>query len=411
MKAHSPVFSELLSSLMHPGLKQIDLSLDRIERHLAAIGDPQERIPPVIHIAGTNGKGSTVAFLKSMFNRAGYRCHVFTSPHLVHFRERVVVGDVMLTESELMPRLEAIKARTQSYPLTFFEANTVLALELFAEYPADITLLEVGMGGRFDATNVIAKPLCSVITPISFDHQEFLGNTIDQIAFEKAGIIKPGVPVFTAPQHPDALDVLRRQASLNDSPFTLAEPLPQNVRLGLFGEHQRVNGGLAATVAHAIKSRGFPAIHESFVAEGLATASWPGRLQQLSQGPLLDALKENVTLYLDGGHNASAASALADWARMQDKPVYLVLAMSAQKDVEAFLTPLKPVISGLILCEIPDEPFAMPLEQLARAAESLAIAYKTAKTPLDAMQLIPFNSIGLIAGSLYLCGAVLQKNR
>lgn len=407
MTTESAQFKTLLASLMHPQLKVIDLSLERMQRYLQAIGNPQQQLPPVVHVAGTNGKGSTIAFVRAMLEAAGYSCHVFTSPHLVHFAERVVVAGGMLGEPELMERLTAIQARSTQYPLTFFEANTALAFECFAQTPADCVLLEVGMGGRFDATNVVAKPALCIITPVAMDHEAYLGDTLAKIAYEKAGIIKPNVPVICAPQQPEALEVITAVAQERAAPLTIVSQ-QQWGALALQGEHQQSNASMAVAAARMLGTQGFEKLTEAAIERGLRSAVWRGRLQRLTQGELVDAAPVGCELWLDGGHNPHAAASLAAWARAQHKPVHLLCAMSNQKNPQAFLQLLEPALTSITLTQIPDEPLSYSAQELA------SFAPKNAKICLDIAQAItsyPIDSIILIAGSLYLAGHVLQKNR
>ncbi len=397
MTTESPELKALLASLMHPGLKAIDLSLGRIERHLAAIGNPEQSLPPIIHVAGTNGKGSTMAFLRAMLQAAGKRCHVFTSPHLVHFKERIVVAGAELSEPEIIAVLEQIKARSRDYPLTFFEANAVAAFELFAQVPADYTLLEVGMGGRFDATNVVRPALC-IITPVSMDHEQYLGDTLAKIAYEKAGIIKQGVPVVVALQAPEAMEVIAQVAAEKNAPL-FAVQTQRFEALSLNGAHQQMNASTAFVAAKQLN------IDCTIVQKGLLEASWRGRLQKLTHGPLTEA--SHAELWLDGGHNEAAAQMLAAWAREQSKPVHLICAMSDQKDPKAFLNTLAPAVASIRITEIPDEPLSFKAEKLLQFAPENSAVYANIS---QAVSTLPVESIGLIAGSLYLAGAVLEKN-
>jgi dihydrofolate synthase/folylpolyglutamate synthase len=397
MTTESPELKSLLASLMHPGLKAIDLSLGRTERHLAAIGNPEAQLPPMIHVAGTNGKGSTIAFLRAMLQAAGKRCHVFTSPHLVHFKERFVVAGAELSEPEIMEALEQIKARSDAYPLTFFEANAVAAFELFARAEADYTLLEVGMGGRFDATNVVTPKLC-IITPVSMDHEQYLGDTLAKIAYEKAGIIKQGVPVIVAPQAPEAMEVIAQVAAQKKAPLMQVNVMHWE-SLSLQGEHQHINASVAAKAAQHVK------IDHTSIQTGLQTAHWRGRLQKLTHGPLIEATR--AVLWLDGGHNEAAAQMLSTWVLAQAKPVYLICAMSDQKDPKAFINTIAPTVASVSLIEIPDEPLSFKAETLAQFAPKNS---RICANIEQAVAALPADSIGLIAGSLYLAGSVLEKN-
>ena len=318
---------ERLKSL-HPQL--IDLSLDRILPLLQALGRPQDKLPPVIHVAGTNGKGSTVAFLRAIAEAAGLTAHVLTSPHLVRFVERIRVAGRLIEETALAEILERVEAANAGRPITFFEITTVAALLAFAETPADLCLIEVGLGGRFDATNVIEHPAVTVITPVDYDHQDFLGSEISRIAWEKAGIIKPGRPVVSAHQQAEAALVIEAEADKLGAPLRMAgldfDAYGQAGRLivqigerlydlpppNLVGPHQFGNAGVAVAAALALND---PRITEAALAEGVSHAVWPARMQRLIAGPLAEkAAARGADLWLDGGHNPHAARALAEAA-------------------------------------------------------------------------------------------------
>ncbi|HEX7760922.1 MAG TPA: folylpolyglutamate synthase/dihydrofolate synthase family protein, partial [Caulobacteraceae bacterium] len=311
---------------LHPSL--IDLSTGRVERLLEALGRPQDRLPPVIHVAGTNGKGSTTAYLRAMAEAAGLKAHVIISPHLVRFAERIRIAGTLITEEELSQRIDEVEAANDSQPISFFEITTALAIHAFAQTPADLCIVEVGLGGRFDASNVFAAPAVSVITPVDYDHLEMLGPELAKIAWEKAGIIKRGRPVVVARQMDEALETIEAEAEALDAPLTLMgrdiDAYEQNGRLivqledslldlpppSLFGAHQFDNAGLAVAAIHAL---GDPRIDEDAIGRGVASAVWPGRFQSLTKGPLAEMARlRGADLWLDGAHNPHAGRALAD---------------------------------------------------------------------------------------------------
>ena len=342
---------------LHP--KVIDLTLDRVWRLLERLGNPQERLPPVVHIAGTNGKGSTLAMMRAGLEAAEKRVHAYTSPHLARFHERIRLAGALIGETELSQRLEDCYQTNGADPITYFEITTCAALKAMAECPADFTLLEVGLGGRLDATNVIAKPKLSIITPISIDHQQFLGDTLPEIAAEKAGIIKPGVPVIIGPQQEAALEVIEAHAQRLRAPVQvygqhwhvseergrlifqdecglLDLPLPN-----LPGAHQIQNAGTALAALRHLE------LQESACEAAITQAQWPARLQKLREGPL-PALAPGAELWLDGGHNPAAGDALAQFlASLPKRPTYLICGMLNTKDISGYLSPLRAVSETL----------------------------------------------------------------
>jgi dihydrofolate synthase/folylpolyglutamate synthase len=419
---------------LHP--KRIDLSLDRIERLLAALDHPERRLPPVIHVAGTNGKGSTVAFLRAMLEAAGRRTHVYTSPHLVRYNERFRLGGDgrLATDAELGAALEECERANGGAPITVFEITTAAAFLLFARHPADVLVLEVGLGGRLDATNVIERPLASVITPIAVDHTDFLGDTLDKIAAEKAGIIKRGVPVIVAAQHRDALAVIERQAARLQAPLKIAGedwtateergrmvyqddnglidlPAPK-----LYGRHQFENAGLAIATLRALPSLKVPAVaYEA----GVVKADWPARMQRLAQGRLVDLVPPGSELWLDGGHNPdggrAVAAALADLEERVSRPLVLIVGMLTTKDNTGFLRNFTGLARRLIAVPVPGQEKGMAAEDLAAAARAIGLP-ATSRDDLTAA-LEAAGKLGLdppprilITGSLYLAGEVLKAN-
>lgn len=403
--------SGLLDSLMHPELKEIDLSLGRIERFLSEIGNPQLKLPPVIHVAGTNGKGSTIAFMRSILEAAGKTVHVYTSPHLVHFRERIVVAGEVVADDVLVPLLGDIKEHTKSLPLTFFEATTVAAFQLFSEHKADYTLLEVGMGGRFDATNVVPQPAVSVITPVSMDHAEYLGDSLAGISFEKASIIKPGVPVVVAPQEQEAKEVIDKMAESLSSRCIHCEA-DEKLPVSLPGEHQLVNAAVAIAALRQVEG---VELSPEAIERGLNAAVWPARLQRLNAGPLVKMLPRDWSIWLDGGHNAAAGKVLAAWCSKQTVPIHLICAMVDRKDAKAFLAPLAPCVTSAYAVGIEDEPQSMDKTRLSDCAESIGLQMVDCEFAGDALGAVlqryrEDEGIVLICGSLYLAGRVLEKN-
>ncbi|MFX4220919.1 MAG: bifunctional folylpolyglutamate synthase/dihydrofolate synthase [Thalassobaculum sp.] len=343
---------------LHP--KAIDLSLGRLQALLDRLGNPERSVPPVVHVAGTNGKGSTVAYLRAIFEAAGHRVHAYTSPHLVRFNERIRLAGDLIDDATFSAILEECEAANAGEPITLFEITTAAGFLAFSRIPADVLLLEVGLGGRFDATNVIDRPLITVITPVSIDHVQFLGDTIEKIAFEKAGIIKPGVPLVVGPQQPAGLAVIAKRAAELGAPMQVqgrdyaVRPDPDGLSVAFGGEvealprpalpgaHQADNAALAVAVARAVAGD-LPNTPEHR-AEGLRTASWPARMQRLTRGPLVERLPNGWTLWLDGGHNADAgravAAEIAEWrAARPDEPVHLIVGMLNTKAADDYLRP------------------------------------------------------------------------
>lgn len=397
----------------------IDLSLDRLQRLLAQLGHPEDRLPPVIHVAGTNGKGSTCAFMRGIAEAAGWRTHVYTSPHLVRFNERIRIAGRLVTDEALSEALERIEAINAGAPITVFEVITAAAFMLFAEVPADLCLLEVGLGGRGDTTNVIARPAICAITSISMDHAEMLGDTLTLIAAEKAGIIKPGVPVVTGAQQPEVLAVLQAHADAAGAPllargrdWTIGQqgeglrfsdgagmldlPMPS-----LPGPHQHDNVGIAAA---ALRVRG-PVPDAAW--SGVAHAEWPARLQRL-HGRLAAALPDTWELWLDGGHNPGGGTALAQHLRSwSDRPVHLIVGMKQSKDAAEFLRPLLLHAATVWAVQEPEQHLALSIPDIVAASGGIA---RPGPTVADALRQLPRgqSSRVLVCGSLYLAGEVLK---
>lgn len=413
---------------LHP--KVIDLSLDRVWRLLDALGNPQDTLPPVIHVAGTNGKGSTIAFLRAMLEAAGVRVHVYTSPHLVRFNERIRLAGEPIGDGALTALLEEAEAANGAAPITYFEITTCAALLGFSRTPADVVLLETGLGGRLDATNVVARPAVTVLTPIALDHQQFLGDTLAAIATEKAHIMKPGVPCVSARQPAEAAAVITRHAAAVGAPLAVAGhdfhmeqtsagltyhgrggalPLPAPA---LAGAHQIDNAAVALAVLDHLAGIDVPPAAR---AKGMADAHWPARLQRLTQGPLADALPQGWELWLDGGHNPAAGRVLAGMVETWgDTPTDAILGMIGPKDAAGFLAPLAPCITRLRTVPVDGHDTKTP-EEMARIARQAGIGDTTAHDTVtaalhDLIATAPGPRRVLICGSLYLAGAVLADN-
>ncbi|MFC3126088.1 bifunctional folylpolyglutamate synthase/dihydrofolate synthase [Pseudoroseomonas globiformis] len=404
----------------------IDLKLERLQRLLADLGNPERHLPPVIHVAGTNGKGSTCAFLRAIAEAAGQRVHVYSSPHLVRFNERIRLAGALVTDAELETALEEVERRNAGQPITVFEVITGAAFLLFSRVPADLLVLETGLGGRFDATNVVDHPVACAITSISMDHMEFLGKDIAAIAGEKAGILKPGVPAATGNQRPEAQMVLEEAAErLNltlavrgqdwtihstDIGLRYTDPggsmeLPHP---SLPGPHQADNAGIAIA---ALRSWDPPWLTEPAIAAGLATATWPARLQRL-HGDLAALLPPGWELWLDGGHNAGAGEALAAQLPLwRDRPCHIVVGMKQGKESDRFLAPLLPLADTVWAVAEPGQHLAKPVKEIIGASGGKARPGPTVAEALRAVAAA--NSLPgrvLICGSLYLAGEVLKAD-
>jgi dihydrofolate synthase/folylpolyglutamate synthase len=425
---------------LHP--KLIDLSLDRVWRVLEALGNPQDRLAPVIHIAGTNGKGSTQAFLRACLEAAGVRVQAYTSPHLVRFNERIRLADGLISDGDLADLLERVERVNQGQPITFFEVTTAAAFSAFADNPADIVLLETGLGGRLDATNVVARPAVTALTPIGMDHEQFLGDRLDGIALEKAHIMKTGCPCVSARQDPNAAAVIAERAQEMGAPlfiegrdfvayaddggrlvfeagdvrWTLPAP-------ALAGAHQIHNAGLAlAALLHLPDASPLATPPEEALARGMESVSWPARLQRLTQGPLAAKLPEGWDLWLDGAHNPQAGQMLAKtlegWrTEAPGRGIDLVMGMMGPKDAKGFFAPLHDKVQRLRAVPVPEEPNAKLPQAVAEAALSaglpdVAVCADVAEA-LDGL-IAADQGEGprrlLICGSLYLAGAVLAEN-
>lgn len=421
---------------LHP--KRIDLSLDRVQRLLATLDHPEKKLPPVIHVAGTNGKGSTIAFLRAILEAAGKRVHTYTSPHLVRFNERFRIGTAgggkIVSDEELAAAMEECERANAGAPITVFEITTAAGLLLFARNPADVVLLEVGLGGRLDATNVIDHPLATIITRISIDHVDFLGGSLEKIAAEKAGILKRGAPAIVAAQDRDALAVIERQAAKLGTPLKVAGedwtateergrlvyqdeaglldlPAPR-----LYGRHQFENAGLAIAALRTIQQFKLPPAAYDF---GIGKAEWPARLQRLGHGQLVQLAPAGSELWLDGGHNPDGgraiAAALADLEERVSRPLVLIVGMLASKDCEGFLRNFAGLARRMIAVPVPGAEKGLTAETVADAARAIGLSATSRDNLAEALDaarkldLDPPPRI-LITGSLYLAGEALREN-
>ncbi|MDN5002843.1 bifunctional folylpolyglutamate synthase/dihydrofolate synthase [Bradyrhizobium sp. GCM10027634] len=429
---------QLIGRLSALHQKRIDLGLERMHRLLERLGHPERKLPPVIHVAGTNGKGSTVAYLRATLEAAGLRVHAYTSPYLVRinecFRLGRVGGGVLVSDDELRAALEEVERVNAGEPATVFELKTAAAFHLFAQNPADAVLLEVGLGGRLDSTNVVDTPAACVITPVSMDHMDFLGDTLASIAGEKAAIIKRGVPLICAEQTGEAMAVIEAQAKQMRAPlFAANENWHVNVEHGrlvysderglmdlaaprLFGRHQFDNAGLAIATLRAIPT--FKVNQAAFEA-GIVGAEWPARMQRLTSGELLALGPQGSEIWLDGGHNAEggrvAAAALGDLEERVSRPLVVIAGMMANKDAKAFLANFAGLTRHIIAVPIPDTENAMPVDRLADAVRSLGMRVEIApsiEAALRALSKLAYEVPPriLITGSLYLAGHVLGLN-
>lgn len=437
--APSDVILERLTKL-HP--KLIDLSLDRTWRLLAALEHPERNLPPVFHIAGTNGKGSVSAMLRAMLEAGGYRVHSYTSPHLVRFHERIRLAgrpqSAFIKEDELAALLDECERANAGEPITFFEITTAAALLAFSRHPADALILEVGMGGRLDTTNVVAKPAVSIITPVDLDHQAFLGDTLTLIAGEKAGILKPGVPAVIGPQQDEARIAIEMAAERTRLPllihgqdFSAHEeagalvyqdeqglldlPLPR-----LTGRHQIGNASIAIC---ALRQVGMLPLERDAIAHGLTHAEWPARMQRLTRGPLFTHLPENCEVWLDGGHNPAAgravAEAMADIAQHDPaaapRPLLMLTGMLETKDATGYFAAFRGLAAHVETVAIPGADASLPAERLCEMARNAGLSANAASSigeALDRLVIAAGRAVPriLICGSLYLAGHILKDN-
>ncbi len=425
MTSAAPGRAEAIIDRLHARYPRlIDLSLDRLRDVLTRLGNPQDRLPPVIHVAGTNGKGSTCAFLRAIGEAQGWRVHVTTSPHLVRFNERIRIAGDLVTDAALSAAVDRIEAANGLAPLSVFELLVAATFVLFADAPAELCILETGLGGQFDATNVIARPAACAITSISLDHREMLGDTLEKIAFEKAGIFKSGVPAVTGAQPANVLAVLQAQADAHgirlsardrdwsatpsttgfrftDPAGTLDLPPP-----ALLGAHQIDNAGIAVA---ALRASGLP-ITQDAIGRGIAQAIWPARMQRLV-GAVPQAMPPGWEVWLDGGHNPGGGVAVAAQLRAWgDRPTHIVVGMKQAKDTAEFLAPIMPLAASLWAVAEPEQHLALPVERVIAASGGVAKPGPTVTASLAQIAArFPPGRV-LICGSLYLAGEVLKQD-
>jgi len=425
----------VLDRLMRLHPKVIDLSLDRIEGLLARLGHPERSLPPVVHIAGTNGKGSVIAYLRAMLEAAGKRVQCYTSPHLVRFHERIRLPEGLIDEARLVALLEHCEEANGGGTITFFEVTTAAAFVAFAETPADILLLETGLGGRLDATNVIDKPLLSVLTPVSIDHTQFLGETLEEIAFEKAGILKAGVPAVIGRQAPEALEVIEKRAEEVQAPLSVEgrdwRMIPEAEGFffedatgrthypepALIGAFQKQNAALAVAAMKAARRAGARFdLKKDALSQGIENASWAARLQRLKAGTLVDLLPpdDSWELWVDGGHNPAAGDALSQQLKeWRDKPLTIIFGMINTKAATDYLRRIAGSAERLYALAIPGEINSLTAEEASNAAATAGFSAAPCASVRDALSKVAANSRPgrvLICGSLYLAGRVLAQN-
>jgi dihydrofolate synthase / folylpolyglutamate synthase len=428
MAVSDAILTRLLE--LHP--KIIDLSLDRMHRILALLGHPERKLPPVIHVAGTNGKGSTVAFTRAIMEAAGLKVHSYTSPHLVRFHERIRIAGELISEADLSALLEECEHVNAGVPITFFEITTAAAFLAFSRSTADYLILEVGLGGRLDATNVVDAPTVTAITSISLDHQQYLGDTIDKIAAEKAGIIKRDRPVVIAAMPPEARATIETIAEKNHAlPFIANQDwqsYSQHGRLvfqderglldlpmpSLRGAHQIQNAGNAIAIIRTLND---VRVTDDHIAQGLCLAQWPARMQKLPSGKLHALTGNDVEIWLDGGHNPDAgialAQAFAELKGRSQRSLTLIWGMLNTKDAVSFIAPLAKIADRAFTITIPEEPNAIPAERLAAAAQARGVSTTACDTLEGALRkaaTVAPKSMILICGSLYLAGHVLATH-
>jgi len=394
--------------------------LEPVYELLDKLGNPQNNLPPVIHFAGTNGKGSTIAFTRAMLEAAGKKCHVYTSPHLTHFNERIVLAGEQISDDNLYKLMEEVRIKTGDSNATFFEATTCAALLAFSRTKADYVLLETGLGGRLDATNVVDNPLATVITPIGMDHTEFLGNTIGKIAAEKAGILKPNIPNFIGLQNDDAYQVIEDKANQLSCPLTVfnadfsvdidnddnlvylssSEEEVYN-KPSLIGNHQYINAGLAIALCKHL------GISQNHLNQGITNAKWPARMEHITNGKMYNILPPNWQLWMDGGHNKHASNAVAQEIQKWPTPTYLILGLTRGRDAADFVKPLTPYISNIKAVKVQSEPNAVEPEEIVKQLSDINIKSQPYQTIEEAvLDITNNNPLGniLVAGSLFLRG-------
>lgn len=414
------------------GKRPIDLGLERIQSLLKLIGSPEKKMPPIVHVAGTNGKGSTIAFLQAILKSAQYRVQVYTSPHLMAFNERIRLDDHLISDEELFEVCEICRLVCDTAGLhpTVFEGTTAAAFLAFSRHVADVCILETGLGGRLDATNIFPQPECTIITPISMDHMDYLGHSIEEIAFEKAGIIKPNVPCILGQQPKEVVEVIAARAQQLNAPLFIygqhwlitssadgmryveADYELVLPKLALEGLHQYQNAGAAIAASRRMIHY---SISEENLLEGLQTAVWPGRLQPITQGTLIDHLPQGWELWLDGGHNPGGADVLAAWiVSNATKPTCLIVGLSKGKDSRGFFQPMLGKVAGMCGVCVKSEPTAQTADSVTEAALAVGLEAVSQDNLLDAIsyftQRVDEPARILICGSLFLIGDVLKEN-
>ena len=428
----------LIDSLMAIHPKGFDLSLGRMLRLLQALGDPHKKIPPVIHVAGTNGKGSTIAYCRAILEAAGLGVHVHTSPHLVNWHERFRLaqsgGGQLATDAVLADAIDRVAQANGGEPITVFEILSATMFVLFSEHPADYCLIEVGLGGRFDATNVIEQPAACVIAPVALDHQSYLGDTLDKIAFEKAGIIKPGAKIIIGEQQEAALEVIERKAQeckalvyvagqdfdyhsqagrfiYQDGDGLLDMPMPR-----LIGEHQLANASLAIATIRAI---GIPANNAQFET-AMNTVSWPGRMERLKAGAIVDQLGSQWEIWVDGGHNPAAGLVVAQELNRQNKlnplPTTMICGMLNTKEPTGYFQAFEGVVNNIITVPIQSSDAGIDALELAKIASETGLVAKASNSLNNVVAELKSSDKKsrqrvIFAGSLYLVGDVLRENQ
>ncbi|WP_353280379.1 bifunctional folylpolyglutamate synthase/dihydrofolate synthase [Wolbachia endosymbiont (group B) of Silvanus unidentatus] len=417
------------------GSRPKDFSLDRIKSFLNKLGNPEKKIPPIIHIAGTNGKGSTLSFIRYIMQAAGYKVHTYTSPHLVNFNERIVVAGNDIDDSELHNSLEECRIAVAEQPITLFEAATTAAFLAFSRHKADITLVEVGLGGRLDATNVIDNPILTIITSIALDHTEYLGPTVEIIAGEKAGIMKPNVPCVIAPQEKSIMNTLEHHAINQKSPLyrgglewncekqnnrMVFQSAIQSIEFSLpslKGEHQIINAGNAIAACSILSGKYGFNIGEEDIASGLQSTYWPARLESIKEGNLISLLPKDWQLFLDGAHNNDGARVLAKWVRDNfAEGIYMIFGVTRNRNVAGFLEHLKPYIKLLCAICVKSEPKATSTDLIREGAHNIGINAIECESIRDAISnhilkaSIQNVKTILICGSLFLARDLSMEN-
>ncbi|MFM2199999.1 MAG: folylpolyglutamate synthase [Pseudomonadota bacterium] len=410
----------LFPSWPNPNKQFINLGLERISELLVRLNNPQHNLPPVVHIAGTNGKGSTLAFIKSILQTAGYRVHSYTSPHLIEFNERIelankMIDDDFLTQVSHECRIASLK--DQPIDLSFFEGTTAMAFLAFSKIKADILLLETGLGGEFDATNVVEQVLASIITTIDFDHQEYLGKTLKEIAKAKAGIIKKDCLTISTNQHQEVIEVIENQAKKLNSNLIYANHIEfnfDNIELGLQGQHQLQNAQLAVSF---IKNQKLFKISDQQIKIGLQNAQWRGRLERINDPKILKLLPNNCQFYIDGSHNLQGANTVNNFLKkFKDKKITLIFSMLKDKPCEEFLSTIinskDYQISEIILTTIPNQDRSMSLEELEKIIKKFNVKYFCLANYQQIFEKINHlqSQVAVLTGSLYLVGDFLVKS-